>query len=115
MEQLLGNDIPTFIGVTIVLAGGAAMLMGSALARTWRPFWQGILYSVLLGLASRFISFALFGGELLSLSGYVVDSVVLALMAFAAYRATLARRMAAQYPWLYERAGLFGWRARRDG
>ncbi|WP_040708485.1 DUF6867 family protein [Oceanibaculum indicum] len=115
MEQLLGNDIPTFIGVTIVLAGGAAMLMGSALARTWRPFWQGILYSALLGLASRFISFALFGGELLSFSGYVVDSAVLALMAFAAYRATLARRMAAQYPWLYERAGLFGWRARRDG
>ena len=34
MEQLLGNDIATFIGVTIVLAGGAAMLMGSALART---------------------------------------------------------------------------------
>lgn len=115
MEQLLGNDIPTFIGVTLVLAGGAAMLMGSALARTWRPFWQGILYSALLGLASRFISFALFGGELLSFSGYVVDSAVLALMAFAAYRATLARRMAAQYPWLYERAGLFGWRARRDG
>lgn len=115
MEQLLGNDIPTFIGVTLVLAGGAAMLMGSALARTWRPFWQGILYSALLGLASRFISFALFGGELLSFSGYVVDSVVLALMAFAAYRTTLARRMAAQYPWLYERDGLFGWRARRDG
>ena len=78
MEQLLGNDIQTFIGVTIVLFGGAAMLMGSALARTWRPFWQGMFYSALLGLASRFISFALFGGDLLSLSGYVVDVAVLA-------------------------------------
>ena len=115
MDSLLGNTIPTFIGVTIVLAGGAGMLMGSALARTWRPFAQGVFYSALLGLAARFISFALFGGDLLSLSGYIIDTAVIALMAFVAYRATLARRMVAQYPWLYERAGLFGWRARGEG
>ncbi|KZD10017.1 DUF6867 family protein [Oceanibaculum pacificum] len=110
MEQILGNDIPTFIGVTLVLAGGAAMLMGSALARTWRPFGQGVFYGLLLGLVSRFISFSLFGGELLSLSGYIVDSIVIILLAALVYRATLARRMVAQYPWLYERASLFGWR-----
>lgn len=112
MQQILGNDIPTFIGVTLILAGGAAMLMGSALARTWRPFGQGVFYGLLLGLLSRFISFALFGGELLSLSGYVIDSIVLILFAFVAYRVTLAHKMVAQYPWLYERASAFNWRPR---
>jgi hypothetical protein len=35
---------------------------------------------------------------------------LLALIASAAWRATRARRMTLQYPWLYERVGLFGWR-----
>jgi hypothetical protein len=29
-----------------------------------------------------------------------------------AHRLTLARKMASQYPWIYERAGLLGWRER---
>ena len=30
-----------------------------------------------------------------------------------AFRLTLARRVPLQYPWLYERRGLFGWREKR--
>jgi len=32
-----------------------------------------------------------------------------------AYRLTLARRMTVQYPWLYERTGIFTWRNRKSG
>jgi len=33
-------------------------------------------------------------------------------IASLAYRLTQARKMVSQYPWLYDRAGLFGWRTK---
>jgi hypothetical protein len=110
MLDLTGTTWPVFVGVTIVLFGGAAFLMGQALAETWRPYRQVLLYCLLLGLGDRFVTYALFQGELLSLSGYVIDTLVLMLIASLAYRLTRARKMVSQYPWLYERAGLFTWR-----
>lgn len=115
MEQIIGSSLPVFIGVTCILAGGAAWLTGQAVAATWRPAWQVVLYAFLLGLADRFIVFALFDGELLSLAGYVVDSLVLLAFAATAYRLTLVARMVRQYPWLYERTGAFAWRERSPG
>lgn len=112
MEQIIGSSLPVFIGVTCVLAGGAAWMTGQAIATTWRPAWQVAVYAFLLGLADRFIVFALFGGELLSIAGYLVDSVVLLAISMTAYRLTLVARMVRQYPWLYERMGAFGWRER---
>jgi branched-chain amino acid transport system ATP-binding protein len=87
-------------------------MTGQALARTWRPAWQIVPYALLLALGARFISYALFDGELLSPGGYLLGAAVLLLLMLAAFRATLARKMVAQYPWLYDRAGLFGWRER---
>jgi len=99
-----------FIVVTVFLAGGASCLTGQALASTWRPARQIVLYTAMLGLADRFLNFALFEGALLSLSGYLIDTALLLVVAFVIYRLTLARKMVSQYPWLYERTGLFGWR-----
>lgn len=115
MEALLGTSIPVFIGVTLCLIGFAAFMTGQALAATWKPVWQVILYSLLLGFADRFLTWALFQGELLSLSGYVIDTIAIILIALTAYRLTLARRMTVQYPWLYERTGIFTWRDRDTG
>ena len=42
--------------------------------------------------------------------GWLVDFLVLLALASLAYRVTLAHKMVTQYPWLYERAGLFSWR-----
>lgn len=112
MEQLIGSSLPVFIGVTCILAGGAAWMTGQAIAATWRPAWQAVIYAFLLGLADRFIVFALFEGELLTLTGYLVDSLVLLAIAMTAYRVTLVSRMVRQYPWIYERVGVFTWRER---
>ncbi len=112
IADILGNDIGVFIGLTVVLFGGAACLSGQALAQTWRPIWQTVPYTLLLTIGSRFLSFALFDGELLSISGYLIDWIALLVLALVAFRITQARRMVSQYPWLYERAGLFGWRAK---
>ncbi|HEX6980012.1 MAG TPA: hypothetical protein VF342_12000 [Alphaproteobacteria bacterium] len=112
MTDLLGSELGDFIGVTVVLFGAAAFMTGQALAGTWRPYWQMIPYGLLLTAANRFFSWALFGGELLSLSGFVIDAIVLIVIGSVAYRLTRVYRMTTQYPWLYERAGLFSWRVR---
>lgn len=104
------DSIPVFIGITIVFLGGCAFMTGQALAANWRPLWQVFPYALGLGLIDRFLGFALFDGALHSLPGYGLDALVLTSITLAAYRLTQARRMANQYPWLYERNGLFGWR-----
>lgn len=110
MEQLTGNSLAVFIGVTCIIAGGAAWMTGQALAATWRPAWQAVGYALLLTLADRFLIFALFEGQLLSLTGFALDAAVLIVIALAAHRITLAAQMVRQYPWLYERHGLLSWR-----
>jgi hypothetical protein len=104
------QSLPVFIGITVVLMGGCAFMAGQALASTWRPLWQCFPYALGLAAADRFLGFALFGGDLWSLWGYGTDALVLTAIILAAYRMTQARRMVRQYPWLYERTGLFGWR-----
>ena len=112
MLDLTGTTWPVFVGVTVVLFGGAAFLMGQALAENWRPYGQALFYCLLLGLGDRFVTYALFQGQLSSWSGYAVDTLVLMAIASLAYRLTQARKMVSQYPWLYDRAGLFGWRSK---
>ena len=99
-----------FMFVTVVLGGWAAWMTGRALALTWRPFWQVLVWSLPLGLAVRFIHYALFGGTLLSLQYYVVDAVVILVIGSVGFRRTRGRQMARQYPWLYERLGPLTWR-----
>lgn len=112
MEAFLGTSWSVFIGITVVLSGFAAFMTGQALAATWRPFWQVLVYTVLLALASRLLTFGLFQGELWSPSGYLIAMATLMLISAFAYRITLARKMVAQYPWLYRRTGLFTWQDR---
>ena len=110
---LSGTSVGVFIGVTIVLGGGASILTGNAIAGTWRPAWQVMFASLGLGFADRFLVSSLFGGELFSLSGYLFDTAVIMAFGLVAYRLAWVRNMAAQYPWLYERAGLWRVRERR--
>jgi hypothetical protein len=110
VEELLGTSWPVFVGMTVAVMGFASFITGQALANTWRPMWQLVPYAILLGCADRFLTWGLFEGELFLLSGYVIDTLVLMAISALAFRATQARRMVAQYPWLYERSGPLGWR-----
>jgi hypothetical protein len=105
----LGVSWPVFIGVVVVLFGFAALMTGQALAQTWRPYWHALPYAALLGAGAQFICYALFEGHIVA-TGWLVDFLVLLALASLAYRITLAHKMVNQYPWLYERAGLFSWR-----
>ncbi len=109
---MIGATLPVFLGVTVVLMGGAGYLMGQALARGWRPVWQAVGYGLLLGFADRFLTFSLFDGTFATVAGYAIDTAVIVAFALVGHRMTLAAKMVAQYPWLYRRAGPFGWRQR---
>ncbi len=110
MEEYLGTSVSVFVGLTVVIIGFAAYMTGQALANTWRPAWQVSVYGALLGVADRFLTFALFEGELLSLTGFLIDTAALMAISHFAYQLSKARKMVNQYPWLYEPTGLFGWR-----
>jgi len=101
-----------FLLVSVLLGGGAAALAGRAIAATWRPWWQVVAYALILGAAARFFHFALFGGTLLSLHYYLVDSAVCMAFAGLGFRAARAAQMVTQYRWLFDRGGAMRWRRR---
>jgi hypothetical protein len=94
------REYAAFLLVSVVLGGGAAWLAGRAIAQTWRPWWQAILYMLVLGGAVRFIHFALFDGMLTEPAGYVRDTLVTIAFAAAGFRVMRRGQMARQYGFL---------------
>ncbi len=99
-----------FLLVTIILGGGAAALAGRAIAVTWRPRWQVALYMLILGGAVRFIHFALFGGTLVSIHYYAVDTAICTAFGLLGFRVARAAQMVRQYRWINRAAGPLRWR-----
>lgn len=109
MEAFLGTSPAVFFGLTVVVMGFAAFMTGQAVANTWRPPWLAVVYCLLLGLAARFLTYALFQGRLLSV-GVIADVAVLVAIGLMAWRLAHVACMVRQYPWLYERRGLWTYR-----
>jgi hypothetical protein len=106
------QEILLFLFLTVIIFGGASFLMGQAIAETWRPVWQNFVYGALLVIAERFFAWALFKAPFFNIGAMVLNAAVIIGFAMLAYRLTLVRKMVSQYPWLYERSGLFAWRDR---
>ena len=113
MTWFSDDGLREFLGLTVVLGGGAAFLAGRGLARSWKPFWRIFLYMTLLAAAVRFFHYALSDGKLLSLYYYFVAYAVLLGAATLGFRSMRTTQMVTQYRWLYERTGPFTWRERR--
>ena len=96
----LAFDPGPFLLVTVILGGGAAFIAGRAVAQTWRPWRQGVLYMLILAAAVRFIHFALFDGAITSLPAYLLDAAVVTAFFAAGFRTMRARQMARQYGFL---------------
>ncbi|MFA5901567.1 MAG: DUF6867 family protein [Hyphomicrobium sp.] len=103
-----------FLVVTVLMGGAAAHAAGSAIASTWRPPWQVFAAALLLTFAVRFFHYALFQEPLLSLKNFIVDYIVVATACSWGFRMTRVRQMVEQYPWAFERMGLFWWRRRQS-
>jgi hypothetical protein len=106
------DSFGVFVLVTVILGGGAAALASRAIAVTWRPWWQIVLYMLILGAAVRFFHFALFGGTLLSLHYYIVDTAICLAFGFIGFRAARAAQMVGQYRWINQPNGPLRWRRR---
>jgi hypothetical protein len=115
-EDLVGSvSWPVFVLLTLVGFGWVAYMAATSLARLWRPWWQILMYGAILGLGNRVLEMMLYNGYVLSGRAYLVDTTYIIVVMLLSYRMSLARMMITQYPWLYERAGLFGWREREVG
>jgi hypothetical protein len=112
MAELFGTSLPAFLIFTVVIMGGAAYLTGQAVAATWRPPVHLVLYGLLLTLTDRFLVWSLFGGDLMSLAGFALDGTLIGCVALIGYRLTHVTKMVRQYPWLYERLGVWRYRPR---
>lgn len=104
------ESLGIFVLITIVLGGGAAVLAGRAIAATWRPWWQVVIYMLILGAAVRFIHFALFGGTLISPHYYAIDSAVCLAAGLLGFRIARVSQMVRQYRWINVADGPLRWR-----
>jgi hypothetical protein len=107
------HSLGVFLLVSVAMGGGAAWLAGRAIAATWRPWWHIALYMVLLGLAVRFLHYALFDSKFLSLHYYLVDYTVCLAFGLLGFRLMRVTQMVTRYNWINQRTGLLRWR-RRD-
>jgi hypothetical protein len=114
IPELLNSErsLLIFLFVNVVLGGGAAALAGKAIASLWRPWWQVILYMLLLAIGVRFIHYAVFGSRFLSLHYYLVDAIVCVSAGLLFYRVERVNQMIRCYKWINERAGALRWRKR---
>jgi hypothetical protein len=93
------NGFWIFLVVTVIMCGGAAYVTGKAIAETWRPFWQVVVYALLLTCACRFLHYALFHEVMVSLNNYIVDFIVIMSNAASGYTLARKKQMALQYGW----------------
>jgi hypothetical protein len=106
------SSLGVFLLVTLFLGGGASWLTGRAIAITWRPWAQLVGYTLILGMTVRFLHFSLFGGTLLSLYYYLVDTALLFIISLLGYAMTRTNQMVTQYHWITKRVGFLSWRKR---
>jgi hypothetical protein len=113
MAGLLYDDGPNgllhFIVLTLLLGSAGAIASGRAVAANWKSIWILPAYMVVLSAALRFLHYALFGEDILSVSGYGVALVLTLLAAGYGYRSKRAQQMTTQYSWMFSRSGPLGW------
>jgi hypothetical protein len=112
MYDWFGDTLFNVLLFNLVVVGPASFAAGHAVATTWRHWAQMVFYTALLSATLRFLDYALAGGELWSIAGFLLGwGAQMGIGAFA-YRLTQTRQMVRQYPWLYQRKGLLGWEER---
>jgi small-conductance mechanosensitive channel len=104
------SSVWLFLLVTVAMGGWAAWRTGKATARMWKPSWMLVPYMLLLGMAVRFIHFAMFEGTLFSLRYYLVDTAVILVFAWLGWRYERTVAMARQYAFAFEKASALSWR-----
>lgn len=98
--------------VFMALCCAAAWMIGKSIATDWKSIVSLVLGLLVLGLGARFLHFALYEAQFISVSRYVVDTAILMLVGFVGFRFKRTNQMTTQYHWLYEKVSPLTWRAR---
>jgi hypothetical protein len=114
-QIILGSSWQVFIEFTIFCMCGCSAMIGISLAREWRPARHVLPFVLLLAVIDRVLVSTSFGGDLMSAGGAVIDSYSIMMSALLAYHYALSRQLVRQYPWMYRRFLVFGWRRLRTG
>ncbi|MEK0083711.1 DUF6867 family protein [Benzoatithermus flavus] len=109
LATLLGAPPAVFVGLTLILIGGAAVLTGRAIGGNWKPAWQVVAAGIGLAIIDRFLIFALFEGTLLSLWGFVLHYALFVALGLVAWRIARVSKFVRQYPWRYQRTSLLSY------
>lgn len=96
--------------LVVILGFWTAWRAGKATAESWNNYPTVIVYTLLLGLAMRFLHHALFAGPAVAPFYYVIDVVLLLIFSTAGYRFTRTKQMVNSYYWLYEKTSAFAWK-----
>jgi hypothetical protein len=98
--------------VFLLLACWATWMAGRAVALSWQNEVTFLVYSLLLAGGVRFLHHALYQGPFLSVTHYLSDLVLLAIIGLVAFRYTRTNQMVSQYSWLYEKVSPLSWRSK---
>ena len=101
--------------VSVLLGGGAAFLVGRAVALTWRSVPALAGYLILLDCGVRFIHFALAKDILVAPVAFAIDLAILALIGGLGFGITRTAQIVRQYPWLYRRTSPVTWTTQHRG
>jgi hypothetical protein len=110
LDHISRNGFLQFLILTVIMGGGAAFMAGRSLANGWRSIGRLLLFMVPFTVGVRFLHFALFQGQLTSLSHFIIHGIIVSAFALLGYRLRRTQQMTTQYPWLYERSGPLTWR-----
>jgi hypothetical protein len=113
LDHISRNGVLQFMILTIIMGGGAAFMAGRSLANGWRGIGRLLVYMIPFTVGIRFLHFALFQGQLASLSHFVLHGLIVSGFALIGYRMRRTQQMTTQYPWLYERSGPMSWRNKK--
>jgi hypothetical protein len=98
--------------VFLVLCMAAAWMSGRSIASDWKPLWNLALGVIGLGFGARFLHYALYEAQFLSLGRFLLDTALLGVVAYIGYLFTRTNQMTRQYHWLYEKASPISWKAK---
>ncbi len=110
MSLFVEQNMWVFLILTVIMGGGAAFMAGRNVAQGWKSPALLFVYMLIFGAGLRFLHYALFHADLVSLQYYISQTAVVMAFAFLGYRTTLANLMTEKYPWLFEKSGPLGWR-----
>lgn len=97
--------------VLVVLLGfWTAWRAGKSVADGWGEYPMVVVYVLLLGVVMRFLHYSLFAGPMLNGFYYLIDVILLLVLATVGFRMRRTSQMVDRYYWLYERTSAFSYK-----